>query len=87
MPSREDNTNASASEQIAALEAEIVDFSRQQAECATRIRQLLFSEDPAGGKVFAKEIFTLQQEKLRLEVEVQFRRNKMNRLREENIGS
>lgn len=87
MPSREDNANASASEQIAVLEAEIVDFSRQQADCAERIRQLLFSEDPAGGKVFAREIFSLQQEKLRLEVEVQFRRNKMNRLREENMES
>lgn len=81
MPSPDDNRDASASETVAALEAEIVDFSRQQAECADRVKALIFAENPAEGVVHAKEIFTLQQEKLRLEVEVRARRNKINRIR------
>lgn len=82
MPTPKNNADASVSEAIVALESEIVDFSRQQAECADRVKKLMLEEDPARGIVFAKEIFTLQQEKLRLEVEIQFRRNKINRIRE-----
>lgn len=82
MSTQKNNADASASKAIAALESEIVEFSRQQAECADRIKKLMLAEDPVRGVVFAKEIFTLQQEKLCLEVEVLARRNKINRIRE-----
>ena len=82
MSNPKNNAGVSASEAIAVLESEIVAFSRQQADCADRINKLLLTEDPTRGIVFAKEIFTLQQEKLRLEVEMQIRRNKINRIRE-----
>ncbi|HDQ40946.1 MAG TPA: hypothetical protein ENN39_07980 [Desulfonatronum sp.] len=86
MPNRKNKADVSASETIAALEAELHDFLRQKAACAERVKQLLFEEDPAQGKIFAKEIFTLQQEKLRLEVEAQVRRNKINRIREVGLS-
>ena len=83
MPTPNDNADASASETIAVLEAEIVDISQKQAECADRIKILMLEEDTARGIVHAKDIFALQQKKLCLEVEVQFRRNKINRLRDD----
>lgn len=83
MTNPENSGDASASETISALEEEITEFSRQQANCSERIKKLMLEEDTDRGIVHAKEIFSLQQEKLRLEVEVQFRRNKINRLREE----
>ncbi len=82
MSNLKQNADASASEAIAALEQEIRDISRQQADCADRVKKLLFEEKPNQGIVFAKEIFTLQQEKLHLEVELQARRNKVNRIRD-----
>jgi hypothetical protein len=82
MSNPKNNADASASEAIAVLESKIIVFSRQQADCADRIKKLILTEDPTRGIVFAKEIFTLQQEKLRLEVEVQILRNKINRMRE-----
>lgn len=82
MPTPNDNADASASKTIAVLEAEIVDISRKQAECAGRIKKLMLEEDIARGIVHAQEIFALQQKKLCLEVEARFRRNKINRLRD-----
>jgi hypothetical protein len=46
-----------------------------------RCRALLAAEDPAKGVFHAAEIFRLQQYKLRLEVEMEFRRKKINRIR------
>jgi len=66
---------------IAFLEAEIQDFHFQQESCAARIKELLFSERPFEGIVHAREIFRLQQDKLRLQVEIHCRRNKINRIR------
>ena len=45
-----------------------------------KIIELRNQENPAEGKFFAEKIFALQQEKLRLEVEIDLRRKKINRL-------
>ncbi len=66
---------------ITALEFEIHEFMAQKEACAARIKELIFSEDVAAGIIHAKEIFVLQQDKLRLQVEVDCRRNKINRIR------
>lgn len=81
MPSLNENADVSASKIIAVLEAEIVDISQKQAECTDRVKKLMREEDTARGIVHAQEIYALQQKKLCLEVEVRFRRNKINRLR------
>lgn len=39
------------------------------------------AEDPGAGIFFAQEIFKAQQDKLRLEVEIELRRKKINRIR------
>jgi hypothetical protein len=73
--------SSSEAEAIAALEAELDDFTAQRISCAARIKELLFSEKPSKGIVHAQEIFRLQQDKLRLQVEIDCRRNKINRIR------
>jgi hypothetical protein len=73
--------SSSEAEAIAALEAEQDDLTAQKISCAARIKELLFSEKPSEGIVHAQEIFRLQQDKLRLQVEIDCRRNKINRIR------
>ncbi|PTN39008.1 hypothetical protein [Desulfonatronum sp. SC1] len=73
--------SSSEAEVIAALEAEMDDYKAQQIACAARFKELLFSEKTSEGIVHAQEIFRLQQDKLRLQVEIDCRRNKINRIR------
>lgn len=73
--------SASESEAIALCEAEIAGFTAQRDECVRRVRELMAAEDPAQGIFHAQEIFLNQRDKLRLEVEIQFRTNKINRIR------
>ena len=73
--------SASESETIAFCEAEIATFTAQRDECTRRVRELMAAEDPAKGIFHAEEIFLNQRDKLRLEVEIQFRTNKINRIR------
>jgi hypothetical protein len=67
--------------EIAALEAEMAGFAAQRDDCVARCRALMAAEDVEKGVFHAAEIFRLQQDKLRLEVEMEFRRKKMNRIR------
>jgi len=66
---------------IALLEAEMADFLRRKQECETQVRRLRGEEDMAAGRFFAKEIFELQRDKMRLDVEAELRRKRINRLR------
>jgi len=67
-------------EDIQALEAEVERLSARQKDCESRIRRLLFEEDPGSGKHFAGEIHALQQERLKLEVEIDILRKRRNRI-------
>jgi len=67
--------------EMAALSAEAEELAARQQAVTAEIRRLRESEDLAAGRVFAQEIFTLQQEKMRLAVEIELRRRKVNRIR------
>jgi len=60
-------------------EAEVL--KAQKADMEARIRVLRDSEDFEAGVYHAGEIFELQQNKLRLETELEFIRKKINRIR------
>jgi hypothetical protein len=68
-------------EAIARAEAEMAAFAAERDACVARRKELMAAEDPANGVTHAAEIFRLQQDKLRLEVEMEFRRKKINRIR------
>lgn len=72
---------ASESELIAQCEAAMAEFAAQRDECVRLSRELMAAEDPARGIFHAAEIHRLQQDKLRLEVEMEFKRKKINRIR------
>jgi septal ring factor EnvC (AmiA/AmiB activator) len=82
------NGDASASsikydtdQEIDGLQCELEDFRRLHQEAEQRIRELRVTEIQDRSLSLAKEIFETQQEKLRLQVEMEFRRKKINRLR------
>ena len=88
MPPRPENS-VSESEAIALCEAEIAELTAQRDACVRRVRELMAAEDVAKGVFHSEEIFLNQRDKLRLEVEIQFRTNKINRIRKgyaENDG-
>jgi len=71
------------SDDIPTLEAEVAQLTRERDETLALIRQLRDSEDPANDVFHHQEIFEAQQKKLRLDVDIKFRTNKINRL---NLG-
>ncbi len=82
------NGDASASsngcetdQEIDGLQHELEDFRRLHQEAEQRVRELRVTEIQDRSLSLAKEIFETQQEKLRLQVEMEFRRKKINRLR------
>jgi hypothetical protein len=71
----------SSPESIADCEAAIDLFARRKQEVESGVRELRETEDIPSGKIFAKDIFNLQQEKHCLETEIQILRNKIRRIR------
>lgn len=57
------------------MEREIAAFEHEQTRLLSRIRELRDAEAAEPATSHAAEIFTLQQEKLRLDTEILFRRN------------
>ena len=72
--------DVSVSEEVSTLEAEIAQFESRKIEVEEELRRLLKDENPAQGVFYHKEIFTGQQEKLRLAAEIDIRQRKINRL-------
>ncbi len=72
---------AQLSDDIHVLEAEIAKLSLEIERTKQRIKDLMAAEDPAAGISHHQDIFHAQQDKLRMEVEVKFRKNKINRIR------
>jgi hypothetical protein len=68
-------------EEITAAQAEIAEFEKERDACLAAIRSLQAEEDPAAGVFRNAEIHAAKQEKLRLDFEIQFRKNKINRIR------
>lgn len=63
-----------------ALEREIEDLRTHLDICRRRVRDLRDAEDVAGGVVYAREIFATQQEKLRLDAEIDIRERRLRRM-------
>jgi hypothetical protein len=74
------SVNESESQQIETIKQEIERFRAEQSEASAKIKDLLQREDPAGGVTFHEDIFRLQQDKLRLDTEIQFLQVKLRRL-------
>jgi len=74
------SVNESESLQIEAIEKEIGRFRAEQAEAIAKVKELLLQEDPARGVTFHEDIFRLQQDKLRLDTEIQILQVKLRRL-------
>lgn len=74
------SASASESPQTEAIERDIDRIRTEQAAIQARVRDLLQREDPANGVVFHEEIFRLQQDKLRMDTEIQFLQVKLRRL-------
>ncbi len=74
------SVNESESLQIEDIEKEIGRFRAEQAAAVAKVKELLLREDPARGITFHEEIFRLQQDKLRLDTEIQFLQVKLRRL-------
>lgn len=66
--------------EIASLEQEMEDLSQKKKDCEQLIIDYRNKEDPAKNIFYAKEIFELQQEKLKLGVEIDLRQKKKNRI-------
>lgn len=74
------NANESVFLQTEAIKGQIASFQSEQAAIQAQIKELLFCEDPAKGVSFHADIFRLQQEKLRLDTEIQFLNVRLRRL-------
>lgn len=81
MTTAEPEKDASVFEEIESLTQEMESFKVLKAEAEAKVLELRAGEDIKAGKVFPREIFECQQEKLRLETEIELRRRKINRLR------
>lgn len=73
----------SVSERVALATRQMEDYKRKKQECIQKAKELMAMEDPAKGIYHNEEIFKLRQDSLRLEVEAEFCRKKINRL---NLG-
>ncbi|OIQ49644.1 hypothetical protein BerOc1_01569 [Pseudodesulfovibrio hydrargyri] len=69
------------SDDINVLEAEVAQLTLELERTKHAVRRLRDEEDPAKGVYRHEEIFRAQQDKLRLDVEIQFRTNKINRIK------
>lgn len=69
------------SDDIGVLEAEVAQLTLELEKTKRAVRELRDSEDPAAGVYHHEEIFRAQQDKLRLDVEIRFRTNKIHRIR------
>jgi hypothetical protein len=69
----------STDQDLAELEATMERLGREKRACEEKIHSLWRAEDPGQGMYFAQEIFAAQQEKLRLQVEMDLCRAKKNR--------
>lgn len=81
--SRSGSEPAQLSDDMNVLEAEIAEFTLLREKALARVKELMAAENPREGVSHHQEIFQLQQDKLRYDVEIKFRQNKINRI---NLG-
>ena len=76
-----DENGVSTSERIKAIEAEIKDLTQEKEDHERQARELMEAERRSPGKFHAQEIFQHKRDKLRLEVEIDWRQKRLKRLR------
>lgn len=64
---------------LAELENKLEQLGREKSLCEQKIKELRHKEDPEQEVFFAQDIFARQQDKLRLQVEMDLCRAKKNR--------
>lgn len=74
------SASESESRQIEAIERDIDGIRTEQAAILSRVQELLQREDPERGVTYHDEIFRLQQDKLRMDTEIQFLQVKLRRI-------
>lgn len=79
--SNDPSTPEEIAKEIADLEEKQRVFLLEKQDSEKAIRFLRQEENPAEGVFYAQEIYAKQQDKLRLEVEAEFCRKRINRLR------
>ncbi len=77
------NGDRRLSDDVNVLEAEVAQMTLEREKAEQVIRDLRDAEDPIKRISHHEEIFKWQQEKLRLDVDIKFRTNKINRI---NMG-
>ena len=73
--------DASGFDELERLGREIEDLAAQKLVLEQSVRRMREAEDMKKGVSFAQEIFHAQQERLRMEVEMDIRRKRINRIR------
>jgi hypothetical protein len=74
------SASESESRQIETIKRDIDRIRTEQAAIGARVQDLLRREDPERGVTHHEEIFRLQQDKLRMDTEIQFLQVKLRRI-------
>lgn len=77
---RSPSASESKSQQTETIEREIERIRSEQARIQAEVQELLRREDPVQGVTFHEDIFRLQQDKLRMDTEIQFLQVKLRRI-------
>jgi hypothetical protein len=77
---RSPSASESKSQQTETIEREIERIRSEQARVQAEVQELLRREDPVQGVTFHEDIFRLQQDKLRMDTEIQFLQVKLRRI-------
>ena len=74
------SSSAELSRDVPTLQAQQQALAMQLEAVVATVRRLMAEEDPGAGKFLHKEIFQAQQEKLRLQTEIDLRARKIWRI-------
>jgi hypothetical protein len=77
---RSPSASESKSQQTETIEREIERIRSEQARVQAEVQELLRREDPTRGITFHEDIFRLQQDKLRMDTEIQFLQVRLRRI-------
>ena len=76
---RNDDGELLNDQDLARLEEEMARLEQEYTQCVQQIQSLRAQEDPEAGIFYAQDIFARQQEKLRLQVDLDLCRARKNR--------
>lgn len=80
VPPNGDTSSAELPDDIPTLQAQLAALDIEMQAVVATVRRLMAEEDMAAGVFRAREIFQAQQEKLRLQAEMDLRRRRIRRI-------